>query len=177
MSNLLIFEKFAFVHEKHKMKYKLNWLYSRLTEIWQWQDFPHLSFVKMNCKIDNKVVAVRKIDCTVTEYKNLAIFSSISIAASKDLRASVITAISEAIIRRQMVKTIVFALTNCFLNDFCLGFASLYLTFISQWLFSWILFRRIFYIQRYFVSVCFVFFLMFWFRSIKNFVYVQGCFD
>ena len=84
----------------------------------------------MNCKIDNKVVAVRKIDCTVTEYKNLAIFSSISIAASKDLRASVITAISEAIIRRQMVKTIVFALANCFLNDFCLGFASLYLTFI-----------------------------------------------
>ena len=72
----------------------------------------------------------------VTEYKNLAILSSILIAASKDLRASAIIAISEAIIRRQMVKTIVFALTNCFLNDFCLGFASLYLTFISPGIFS-----------------------------------------
>ena len=82
--------------------------------------------------IDKKVVAVRKVDCTVTEYKNLAIFSSTLITVSYDLRASVITAISKAIIRRQMVKTIVFALTNCFLNDFWLGFASLYLTFISQ---------------------------------------------
>ena len=86
----------------------------------------------MNCKTDNKVVAARKIDCTVTEYKNLAIFYSTLIAASKDLRFNTIIAISEAVIRRQMVKTIVFALTNCFLNDFCLGFASLYLTFISQ---------------------------------------------
>ena len=118
----------------------------------------------MNCKIDNKVVAVRKIDCTVTEYKNLAIFSSILIAASKDLRASAIIAISEAIIRRQMVKTTVFALTNCFLNDFCLGFASLYLTFISQCFFL------NFIPQNFFLSSTMFCFRMFCFSPDKLFL-------
>ena len=76
--------------------------------MWHWHDFPHLSLVKTNCRIDDVIAIATKSDYTVIEYKYGAIFSSIVIAVALDSRDSTKSAISKAITRAQNANKTVF---------------------------------------------------------------------
>ena len=107
--------------------------YSRVTKMWHWHDFPHLSLVKTNCRIDDVIAIATKSDCTIIEYKYGAIFSSIVIAIALDFNNSTKSAISKAIITAQNANKTAFPWISIFLIDFFFGPWYLEFIFANYW--------------------------------------------